>query len=81
MTGTTAPELLTCIGIGVGSFVLPLPVFFALANREQLLPDRVHQAAAHGRVLLIAVVDRARDLLVTVLLAAVRHLEPKGAGR
>ncbi|RPE40208.1 hypothetical protein EDD90_3244 [Streptomyces sp. Ag109_O5-1] len=81
MTGTTTPELLTCLGIGIGSFVLPLPVFFALANREQLLPDRAHQALAQGRVVVLATADRGRELLVTLLLAIVRHLEPKGSVR
>lgn len=80
-TTTTAPELLTCVGVGIACFVLPLPVFFRLASREQLLPDRAHDALARAGVFVVAAIDRGRDLLVTLLLAVVRHLEPKGAGR
>lgn len=73
--------VLACIGIGIGSFVAPLPVFFRLANAEQLIPGRVHDGLERTALVVVAVSDRARVALVGVLLAAVRRIDPKGTVR
>jgi hypothetical protein len=45
--------VLACIGIGVGSFALPLPVFFRLARAEHLTPRCVRDLPVTAAVLLM----------------------------
>lgn len=70
-----ALSLLVC-----GASAVPL---LLLVDVEHLVPQRVRDAHLAKRAASFArpVFDAGRDLLVTVLLAIVRHIEPKGTGR
>jgi len=63
-----------------GASVVP---FFLLVNVERFVPQRLRDARLPERATEIVrtAVDHGRDRAVTVLLAIVRHLDPKGTGR